>query len=231
MTWTLSSFTESVAAGLVTAVILATALGAWAWVRKAPGYTVATIGLVAFAAVLTILNQLAGIQSRGNVKGSEVTLGRQIDAVADSFRILQWVPSNTECNAVVDVSQASPSVRDKYDVAIACGINDPKTDKFKDARITISPPFTIQSGAIQIVASSRKEMADGIAEERERALRNSPYPKGTSLTVSQLMWFRVVLLPKGTNVSELRRLSDVLLHGGAVAKSEVAASLVVTKIK
>ncbi len=231
MTWTLSSFTESVAAGLVTAVILAVALAAWAWLRKVPGYTVATIGLVVFAAVLTALNQLAGIQGRRNAKGDEVRLERQIDAAADSFRFAQWMPSETECNAIIDGSQSPPPVRDKYDVAIACGINDPKTDKFRDPRITITPLFTIQPGAIPIAASARKEMADGIAEDRERALRGSPYPKGTLIIVSQTMWYRVVLLPKGTDVSDLRRLSDILLRGGAVSKNEVAATLAVTRAK
>src|SRR5205809_3098091 len=58
MPWSGSSFVENVVASVVAAGIVALIVAIWAIVRKAPGYMAATVGIVVFAAGLTIVNQL-----------------------------------------------------------------------------------------------------------------------------------------------------------------------------
>jgi hypothetical protein len=90
---------------------------------------------------------------------------------------------------------------------------DPSTDAFKDERITVSPLFTPQDAVI-VVVPMRKIMADALDKEREDAVKRSGAPKGAQVTLGNTNWFKGVLLPTGTDVSRIHRLSDVPTHGG-----------------
>ncbi len=117
------------------------------------------------------------------------------------------------CFAVIN-GPTLMSFRDKYDVAIACGVPDPTLDKFEDKRITISPLFTIRPGPIEIKVTYSKEMAEAVRQQ----LKGVRIPQGTGLGlgITPATWYEVVLLPKGTDTSNIHRLSDVQRYGGKI---------------
>src|SRR5438128_1341699 len=64
----------------------------------------------------------------------------------EELTFAQWfvTPDGMACAATIDGSQLSASRREKYEIAVACGLTDPTVDKMKDDRITVSPLFTPQ---------------------------------------------------------------------------------------
>jgi hypothetical protein len=144
----------------------------------------------------------------------------------EHLRFLQWsvTPDHRSCFATIDASELSSRRREKYEIALACGLVDPAADKMKDERITVSPLFVPQE-AITIVAPMRQVMIDTLERDRAVALKNAEVPSGTSLMLANTIWFRIVLLPRGADVSNIHRLADVARHDGEIPKAEAAVGI------
>ena len=102
-------------------------------------------------------------------------------------------------------SKLPAEFKDKYDIALVCGFNDPNVDKLKDTRISLSAMFTPQV-PLQISQPFTKNMADALASEQRAALEklNPRLATGTPVGVMNFIWFKLVLLPKGTDRSNSR---------------------------
>jgi hypothetical protein len=106
--------------------------------------------------------------------------------------------------------------RDRYVFAVVCGLVDPTVDKFEDRRITISAPFTIREGPVDIDTPASKIMLDGIAKMKADALKSLPPAIQKHAGIQVQIWFQVILIPKGTNTADIQRLSDVARYGGKI---------------
>ncbi len=111
-----------------------------------------------------------------------------------------WGPTPTGCNATIDTSKLQ-SFRDNYKIALVCGLIDPAADIMEDTRITVSPLFTILPVPVAIQVQHRADMVEYMA------------------TPNRQMWFFfAVLLPEGTQTSQITRLSDVKRHNGKILR-------------
>jgi len=118
---------------------------------------------------------------------------------------LAWGPLSdkdgniTGCAVATDTTPIK-SWADKYWVVLVSGISDASVDQVEDTRIAISNPFNITGGTQEIVDNFKdpKLLA---------AFRNTP-----AHNVSQ--WQRVIVVRKGTDLDEIKRLSDVPRFGG-----------------
>jgi hypothetical protein len=81
---------------------------------------------------------------------------------------------------------------------------DPTVDKFEDQRITVSALRTIAIGPIEITTPLSKPMSDELKQLNAAGVKQFSE------------WHEVVLLPKGTPVSEIRKLSDVRRYQGKI---------------
>ena len=79
------------------------------------------------------------------------------------------------CTADVDGTQLM-RYRATYDVVLVCGIDDQAVDKYKDARITVSRPYTIREGTISISLPYSNSLAAAVQTMREQRLKESPPP-------------------------------------------------------
>ncbi|MBI4485584.1 MAG: hypothetical protein HY655_06190 [Acidobacteria bacterium] len=120
------------------------------------------------------------------------------------------------CGAEIN-GAALMDFREKYEVGIVCGLEDPRFDRFEDLRVTASHGYTITPTTIRILApySQRMKAASDAAIEEVR--KTIPPDKPNTLVQLRLrVWHEVTLLPKGFDVASIRRLSDVSRYGGMV---------------
>lgn len=141
------------------------------------------------------------------------------------LQFVSWgpLPDGSGCTAAIDASKLPTGLKDKYDIALVCGFADPNVDKLKDTRISLSALFTPQV-PLQISQSFTKTMADAMASDQRTTIEklNPRPPTGTPIGVMNFIWFKLVLLPKGTDRSNIQKLSDVTtVAGGKIASSEV----------
>jgi hypothetical protein len=108
-----------------------------------------------------------------------------------------WGPAPGGCTAAVQMNKLT-TFRDTYKVALVCGIIDRARDMMEDDRVTISSLFTIVPGAIQIQAQHKADLV---------AFFSAP---------NQQMWFEAILLPEGTDIARITRLSDVKKYKGKI---------------
>ena len=120
-----------------------------------------------------------------------------------------WGSEPPVCAAIIDAARLM-SFRDKYNVAMACGFNDPTVDRFQDRRITISSAFIIRPGTIHIAAQYSDEMGKALEKQKEQAR------KASQKFVTLSTWYEIILVPKGIDLSSIYRLSDVATHDGKV---------------
>ncbi len=128
-------------------------------------------------------------------------------------------PDISHCVAILN-SAPLMEYSEKYDVAVVCGIIDPKVDKYQDQRITISQAFTIRPGAIDIETPSAKSMLDAVENIKKESLKGFPAKKGTKIRMQLPMWYEAVLIPKGMGVADIRKLADVPRYGGRILPQE-----------
>lgn len=112
--------------------------------------------------------------------------------------IVSWGSNGQECHAVLDTSRLS-GFKKQYDIALVCGVDDATIDKLKNPAITITKPYTIVPGQIQVAERASKLMAEKM-------------PVGATVTV----WHEAVLLPKDVHMSSINNLSDVVKRGGKI---------------
>jgi hypothetical protein len=116
--------------------------------------------------------------------------------------VLAWGGGASQCSVVVDGTKLM-SFQSNYKVAFACGFTDPRSEKLKDDRITISNSFEIISGAIQMTSALSSEMVTAIpALSKQLPVAN--------------IWYEALLLPNGIESQNLKNLSDVLKVGGKI---------------
>jgi len=131
--------------------------------------------------------------------------------------IFAWGTDGPLCKAGVNLAPLW-KLRDKYGVAIACGLDDGTVDRSEDKRITISALFNIQNGALMMNAPYRPAMAQAVQKqiEEERKQRNL----GSDAYVTTKTWYELIVLPKSTDPSNIHQLSDVRRYGGRVITQE-----------
>lgn len=113
-----------------------------------------------------------------------------------------------QCIATVTASMLMPW-REKYDFVVVCGYNDPTQDMVETTQIGVSPRFTIRPDSISVKFPVSRDML----EAREKKKKASP--KGLSA-----IWYQVALLPKGTDVSNIKHLSDIPRYGGVFTSDD-----------
>jgi hypothetical protein len=107
-------------------------------------------------------------------------------------------------------------LKDKYDVALLCGLVDSGVDKYRDTHISVGSARTIQNGEMEIVIPVSKSMHNAGNEMLGSTLKDqSPESKAV---IGE--WFEVVLVPVGTNMETIHTLSEVKLRGGRVLSEE-----------
>jgi hypothetical protein len=114
--------------------------------------------------------------------------------------IASWGNTPNSCHAVIDTSRLL-SFRDKYKLGLACGLTDPTLDKLEDERISVSNPFEIIPGAVNIVVLYREEMAKRFPD-------------------SSRMWFEPLLIPNGVSTAKIAKLSDLLKMNGKIIRPQ-----------
>jgi hypothetical protein len=139
-----------------------------------------------------------------------------------------WTADQSKCFAQIDLSKVPESMKAQFDVALVCGFTDPAIDLLKDTRITASRLFTIQTVApVVIAAPFSKGMADALDSEQETAIKNIQPPprRGTLVTMQNQIWIKMILLPKGFDISSIRKLEDVRSAGGKISDRLAAVSI------
>jgi hypothetical protein len=88
--------------------------------------------------------------------------------------------------------------KDRYEVALICGVVDSSRERLGDSRISVSTLFVIRPQPMHIVVPYRKEMLEFLMQPRK----------------SGGVWMQAALLPKGFDTSRIFRVSDVEQNGG-----------------
>ncbi|MFZ0964119.1 MAG: hypothetical protein WAO35_24905 [Terriglobia bacterium] len=115
-----------------------------------------------------------------------------------------WGASNVSACAEAVNATSLIQFQEKYGVATACGIIDPTVDKFEDQRITVSALHTIVHGEIDIATPYSQQMFSAVKKLNAEGV------------TTYQQWNEVLLLPKGTPTSEIRKLSDVHRYEGKI---------------
>lgn len=138
--------------------------------------------------------------------------------------IAGWGADESSCKAELDVSKVPEQIKKSFDVALVCGFADPQTDLMKDTRITVSHLFTIQN-PLTIAAQFSQNMADSMAKDQDNTVqklratipRNKPLPRDAAVQLTNLIWLKPVLLPKGFDTNNIHKLDDVIPSGGKLS--------------
>jgi len=140
--------------------------------------------------------------------------------------VIGYGADGNNCVATFDTSRLT-DYRDKYRIALVCGISDPTIDRFDDQRIAVSSPFTINPSGVSIVVPYGR-MAEAIQVVIQAQQQNPPQkssqpttPVGAASSVSGTLsiWHTPILVPKDADLSEIKRLSDVPKHGGKILEA------------
>jgi hypothetical protein len=182
------------------------------------------VAVIASACILgayiwSVEERLANLPSATGVVAHTDELGLQF---------VSWgpFPDGSGCVATIDASKVPSALADKYEIALVCGFADPAVDFLKDTRISVSPLFTLQS-AVRIALPFSKGMAEALAHEQRLAIdkiRPKPAP-GTMIGVANMIWLKTILLPKGSDHSNVQKLSDVPAIGGKIAEAQAVVGL------
>jgi hypothetical protein len=138
--------------------------------------------------------------------------------------IILYNPMNdtTMCSAKFDGSQLL-KFREKYDLHLVCGLQDPKVDRMRDTRITISQAYTIQPSVMDVAVPNSQPFNEAVSKIQSQMMSKEEQAKKISrpgsnpiLVYRILVWESTVLLPKGMDVAEIHQLSDVLTHNGQI---------------
>ncbi len=151
-----------------------------------------------------------------------------VDADETGLHIVSWgpTPDLSGCSAAIDASKLPERFKDKYDSALVCGFADPNVDRLKDTRISLSAMFTPQV-PLQISQPFTKIMSDAMASDQRTTIEKlAPRPAaGTPIGVMNIIWFKLVLLPKGSDRSNIQKLSDVTVAGVKITSAESSVGI------
>lgn len=164
-----------------------------AWKAKAPTVPNSKWNLVLSCSIVAFLfGALIAVKSSGGVP----------------IVITGWGANTLVCQGNVDTSRLA-SFRDKYKLALACGINDPMTEKLDDVRITVSSAFEIIPGGVRIVGPLSPKMATYMGELQKND-KEAQVP----------VWFEAIIVPTGINPSEIKTLRDVYKFNGKIIREQ-----------
>lgn len=110
--------------------------------------------------------------------------------------------TNGTCSASIDTSRLE-GFKDDYRVILICGVADPNIDPQEDDRISVSSTFHITGSVIGITSKFGK-MSD--------VWKNMHPAVGQAIVA--LVWHSVALIPKDSDPSTIKRVSDVARQGG-----------------
>jgi len=196
-------------------VVSGIGLGGWtAAITHWPLPVILIVCLAGFGVVLFVLNQIA-IRRR---------LSREPLGGAIKGPFLRGTPiighAVLEDGYEVTINGASfRDFKNEYNIVAVRGILDASIDKFEDTRIVVSAPFTIVSAEIAIALTNSATINDAIKAKLARA--RVGIPDGTPIHFGVSFWQELALLPKGTQVTDIRRLSDVPRYGGKIISQEI----------
>jgi len=126
-------------------------------------------------------------------------------------------PDHGVCNSSIDMSKIL-TFRKSYKVAMVCGLTDPTKDKLDDETITVSGPYTIIPGGIQIVAPLRPAMAEKIKAIQQAALAAAQANRPFALDLQ--VWYDPIIIPNNVSPAKISKLSDVLSLGGKILRPQ-----------
>jgi hypothetical protein len=116
----------------------------------------------------------------------------------------QWGAGPDSCFGVIDTSKLV-SFREDYQLALACGVNDPTVDKLDDNRIVVSNLFEILPSGVSVVVPVSSTLAD---------LEKTPAGQGGGV------WHEALLIPRGVSKDKISRLRDVLQFRGKIVDEQ-----------
>jgi heme/copper-type cytochrome/quinol oxidase subunit 4 len=116
--------------------------------------------------------------------------------------ITMWGNNADGCYIVIDGSVIQ-QFSSKYYVVMSCGVSNPTTDFLQDTVIATSSTFTIGKSPIAIEAKFTPQLLE---EVKAYASLTPPQSPG--------MWRQAFLIPKNTDLSRIKRMSDVREFGG-----------------
>jgi hypothetical protein len=128
------------------------------------------------------------------------------------------------CTGMVNGAALTPKF-ERYNLILVCGIDDGTVDKFEDTRISVSNPYNIRAELLNIVIAVSPQMGEGISKITGHPWPPSnipipaPSPKKGNLSIVALPipeWYETAVIPKGTNLGDIRKLSDISRVGGFV---------------
>jgi len=133
--------------------------------------------------------------------------------------IVAWGPGATPkgpaCLTELDTSHLK-RYEGKFEIVGICGVTDPTTDMYTDPMITISKPFTITGGNIQIVAPMSQEMVQKLLPTAPATLSQNPLPSSKSQLPNTNLWYRAALIPRNLDMTNVKSLTDIKNAGGKV---------------
>jgi hypothetical protein len=159
----------------------------------------------------------------GSTPSSTPAGGQQDDT---GLVVTGWTADQSSCRADFDPSKVPDKIKNSFDAAIICGFVDPQTDPMKDTRVTVSRLFTIQN-PLGIAAQFSSTMADSLQKEQDAAIQKMqpPAPHGTGISLTNVIWIKPVLLPKGFDTSNIHKVDDVVPNGGKVSDRMSAVNI------
>jgi hypothetical protein len=194
-------------------------LKAFIWGPKSIWVAIIASGCILGAYIWSVEERLGNLPSAIGAVAHTDELGLQF---------VSWgpLPDGSGCVATIDASKVPRALADKYEIALVCGFADPAVDLLKDTRISVSPLFTLQS-AVRIALPFSKGMADALDHEQRLAIdKIRPKPlRGTMIGVANMIWLKAILLPKGSDHSNVQKLSDVPTMGGRIAEGQAVVGL------
>ena len=135
---------------------------------------------------------------------------------------IQWGGPEPQCHVIVDGDKLN-EWRDRYAIALVCGIDDAATDREREKRIAVSSLYDIRHGHVTLVVPYKGALLDHLNERKRQMIPPpgvSPYAKPLLHFVA---WNVAVLLPRDSNPSSITCLEDVQRYGGLIVEAVVAA--------
>jgi hypothetical protein len=113
--------------------------------------------------------------------------------------------------------------REDYKIALVCGVHNPAKDRYEDRSISISRPFTIVEGRIQIDVPYTAEMMKASQEYvADYAKSFHPSRSGApNLPLLGSFWNEWILIPKSVSVEDIKKLSDIDAYKGKIVKRDI----------
>lgn len=112
--------------------------------------------------------------------------------------VVAWGANANGCKVTVDTRRLM-GYSNRFKLAVACGINDPKQDFFEDKRIAVSGPYMITGDRFDVIVMYKGTFMKGI-----------PSPE------NHIASEYVFLFPKDEDPKVIKQLSEIKKYGGTL---------------